>query len=1109
LETAHYLKRLALKLAILLAGLPVIFPISKSQGMTADEVMLSFRYQGVGNVYVTGLYDEHTMYLPVMELFNLLQIHYENSPGDFSLSGNFLNPDNPFRIHFSQYQVKLDRQVYSYAIDEFRIGEFDFFLSPKVFEEVFGLVFTVNLNALSLSLETIHTLPVEERMEREKSRERMEAREVSRVYYPLEYGRNRRVMGMGFADYNISGNYSGDNPSMNYTVTGGMELMGGDLQGNLLGSYNNNEHMLRSSNLRWRYVVRDNPWFSAFSAGQLVTSGLQTRQILGASVTNNPVEPRRIFESYVIEGTTEPDSEVELYLNNRLIDFRRADELGYYRFEFPLTYGTSRFAITIYTPTGEVQTIDRQLQIPFTFLPRGEIAYNIQGGLIQTGLSDGFTGQQVLHGDMAVGVTRWLTAKVGTEYLERETEGMPFIYGTLSARVFQEYLVNLDFAPEAFYRATASVIYPSSRNINVSYAHFLGQSFYNPRGAEEEIIATIYSPFNLFGANIGLRFGGEHTIYSGSSITRYRGDLNFRVNRLNFRFSYRDLLYISGEDRSFGQGQASSSVTYTFQRAPGVPVFVRGMFLRGSVNYNTFYNHIEQVNLQLSRSIRQSGRLIIGAGYDLISQEPFAQLGFTMDLNMLRSSTNVDYRNNAYGVRQSLRGSVGLDHRPERIVLDNRDQVGRAGASVILFVDNNNSGTYDEGDEIIPHNAIRLDRAAKTSLGPDGILRISQLQSYFRYNLEVNRNALPNPTLVPGIEQFSFVTDPNQYKRIEIAFYRTGIIDGTVYLEREAVLQPQGGVRLILTGQDRDIGETIRSFTDGGYYAMDLPPGRYTIEVDPSQLAFLNAYQKDGPLNFEIQALSEGDFVENLDIYILPGEAPDEPQPVEPEKPEPTEEQPAMDPPIEEEIPVQPEQILEEPEPVEEVLEEPEPVEETVPEPVVEDAPEEPEPTEVVAEQTADTHYIQVGIYATYGLADAARTRAEQVSGQPHYIKLHRGVGLHLVFSGLDNESGIASLEERLRSENFGEVFTREASDITERSSYHLRLRTFSDRESAIDYISEVGPALGMDLVLDYYETGNRHELRTESFGNLEKAMEAQKMLQGRSELQPVIVIRD
>ena len=1074
--------RLMFALAILIACQGKGFPASAQPVEDAEEVLLTFRFRGVGNVYVTGLYDNGVMYLPVTELFSLLYIHYETSPGDFSLSGTYLRPENPFRIYFNQHRVVLGQKQFTYTTEEFRIGELDFYLAPKVFEEVFGLFFTINLNTLSLALEASQLLPVEEREERERARGRMEAREVAREYYPLAFDRNRRVLGMGFADYTISGNYYGEDPSMNYTVTGGIEFMGGDLQGNLIGSYLGDQHQVRTSNLRWRYVVRDNPWFSTLSAGQISTTGLQSRQILGAAVSNNPIEPRRIYESYIIDGNTEPDSEVELYLNNRLIDFRRADEAGYYRFEFPLTYGTSRLSITIYTPTGEVRTIDRQLQIPFTFLPRGDVSYNVQGGFTQgwsSGISDG---KQIFHGDVAVGITNWLTAKVGAEHLEGSQDGMPFVYGSFSARLFSEYLVNLDIAPDAYYQASASVIYPSSRNINVTYTRFTGPSMYNFRNAEEEITASVYTPIRFLGNSLGLRLGGEHTVFQDASLTRYRGDLNFRIRRMNLRLTYRDLLYVTDGIRSPGQGQATASATYTFQRSPGLPVFVRGMFMRASVNYDTFYRDIDRVDLQLSRSVRQTGRLIIGAGYDLRTQQPFAQLGFTVDLNAVRSSTTADYRNQTYGVRQSLRGSIGFDHKPERIVFENRDQVGRAGASVILFVDNNNSGTYDEGDEIIPHRAVRLDRSAKVNVGPDGILRISQLQSYYRYNLEVNRNALPNPMLVPAKDQFSFVTDPNRYKRIEIPFYRTGVVDGMVYVEREGRLLPQGGLRLLLTGLDRDISETIRNFSDGGYYVMDLPPGRYTIEVDPTQLQFLNASQKGGPLHFEIRALSEGDFIENLDIHILPDEAPEETEPAEPEpaEPEPAEPEPA------------------EPEPAEPEPAEPEPAE---PEPA------EPEPAE--PEQTAATHYLQLGIYATFDLANDARVRAEQAGGQPCHIKLHRSFGLYLLFSGPDAEAETAGMAARLRDQGFPDVFRRAASDLTDIPRYHLRLRSFPTRDAAVDFISEVGPELGMDLILDYYESDSRHVLRTESFDSLDHVMEVQQMLLERGDLQPVIVVRE
>jgi len=837
-----------------------------------DEVLLTFRYTGVGNVYVTGYYDYELdkMFLPVTELFSLLQIYYESTPGDFSLAGNFLAPDNPFRIYFAQYRVDLDEETHEYSPDEFRIGEMDFFMSPLVFEEVFEMAFTVSMNALTLHLETPHTMPIEEAAERERARRLIEAREITREYFPMEYDRDRSLFDFGFADYNITANYSGDSPNMNYSVIGGAEVLGGDIQGTVTGRWSDVDHNIRSSNLRWRYVVRDNDWFSNFQAGQMSTSGLQPRSIRGASISNEPVEPRRLYETHIVDGTTEPDSEVELYLNNRLIDFKRADESGYYRFEFPLTYGTTQLTINVYTPTGEVQTIDRRVQIPFTFLPPGEVAYNIQAGQTETFLGDGEEEHTVLHGDVAVGITEWLTAKAGSEYIRDINDNRPFYYGSLSARVLGQYLLNADIAPDAFYRANASVMYPSGRSFSLQYTNYQESPLYSMGGADQDIQASFFTPFTITERPMGFRLGADHRMLGSSSVTRYRTDLSMRVGRFNIRANYRDALFYSDNEYELGQGRVTTSLTYTFMRSPGIPVFVRGMFLRGNVSYSTARNEIEEVSMRLNRSIRQFGRVSMDMAYDMRSEQFRASLGFIVDLQPVRSSTNVDVRGDRTNVRQNFRGSLGFDRNPDRIVPSNRNQVGRAGASVILFVDNNNSGTYDEGDEIIPHNAIRLDRSAQVQVGRDGLIRIGQLQSYFRYNLQVLRRALPNPMLAPGKDEFSFVADPNQYKRIEIPFYRTGVIDGTVFLLRDGVKQPQGGLRLQIKGVDSDFEATERNFSDGSFYAMDMPPGKYTIEVDPAQLDFLDAHMPDGPKEFEIRALAEGDFIENMEIVIEP-----------------------------------------------------------------------------------------------------------------------------------------------------------------------------------------------------------------------------------------------
>jgi hypothetical protein len=134
----------------------------------------------------------------------------------------------------------------------------------------------------------------------------------------------------------------------------------------------------------------------------------------------------------------------------------------------------------------------------------------------------------------------------------------------------------------------------------------------------------------------------------------------------------------------------------------------------------------------------------------------------------------------------------------------------------------------------------------------------------------VNRNAIANPTLVPLKTEFSFITDPNQFKRIELPFYRGGIVDGKVYIDKPTGMQGQGGLRLMIKGVNSTYEETVRTFSDGGFYAMDIPPGKYTLEVDQTQLGFLMVSNPQGVLNFEIQALSQGDYVEGIQIHLIP-----------------------------------------------------------------------------------------------------------------------------------------------------------------------------------------------------------------------------------------------
>jgi hypothetical protein len=184
-------------------------------------------------------------------------------------------------------------------------------------------------------------------------------------------------------------------------------------------------------------------------------------------------------------------------------------------------------------------------------------------------------------------------------------------------------------------------------------------------------------------------------------------------------------------------------------------------------------------------------------------------------------------------------------------------------------VDSNENELYDEGEEIVPAKAVRLDRSANILLGSDGLLRITQLQSYWKYRIDIDLAALPNPNLAPKLKSFSFIAEPNRFRAIDIPLYQTGTIDGTVLLEKNGQSQGQGGLRLILLKDGETEGEVIRTFSDGSYYSYGLLPGKYTLEVDPKQLEFMQASSNTAKLEFEIKALADGDYLEEMNIILL------------------------------------------------------------------------------------------------------------------------------------------------------------------------------------------------------------------------------------------------
>jgi len=868
-------KLIAQILAIALIFSPLIAFAQTPQADDEQEVLLSFRYKGVVSNYILSRYADDQFYLATSEIFSVLQIENRVNLRELSVSGEYSDTGNFYEINFGNQTATIGNKIIQISPDDYLVRETDFFLRPSVFEELLDLTFSIDFNNLTLSLETPVTMPIVSERERDRRRERMLRSQspLFRDFHPIRFDRKRQLLNAGFLDYNLSGNVTDGTNVFVYNTNTGFEVAGGDFQGNFAGSVSDEITSFNTSNVRWRYVMRDNLYLTQATVGQSTSSGLLNRAFTGVKLTNEPIEPRFIFDDFVFRGETTPDSEVELYLNNSLVDFQRADDLGNYSFQVPLSYGSSQYDVRIFSPTGQVRQEFTRLQIPFNFLPPGEVNYNINAGRLDNPIFGTPNRGFMTQNNVRAGLTNWLTAGAGVEYFNKYNT-TPTFTGSLSSRLLTKYLVTVEAANGAFVRFNTSAVFPSSSNFNVDYTYFLKEGgLYNPGRNKSSFNGSVFTPFEIAEIPFFFRWSTNYQQRQTSNVTRYSFDLNTRFDRLNLRMGFRDSQIGKLRFEATRLGRISTSATYTLARHSGIPIYLRGAFIRSQINFLPSTSEVEEIELQLSKSIMRNGRIQFNAGRNFIGNFNLFSMNLTLDFNKARTNTTTRSIRGTTSITQSIRGSVGFDSKNESLLLSNRQQVGRSGAAVRLFIDQNDNGSFDDDDTVLSEQAARLSRAGGAWFVSNDITYFTQLLAYNRYNLEINKNALKDPLLVPALESFSIVTDPNQYKQIDIPMYLSGVLEGSVSRIDSTGKEGVGGLRLQITGTAKSDKSEIyqnelRTFSDGSFYTFELPPGNYEMRVDSTQLEFLGMRADPEVMQFEIEALADGDIVEGREILL-------------------------------------------------------------------------------------------------------------------------------------------------------------------------------------------------------------------------------------------------
>lgn len=829
-----------------------------------DEAFFSIRYADIVNTIVTGRYFADSLYIPVGALLESLRIHYVLDPQNRRIGGFIVDPDSSYSIDLPAGVATFGDRRIPLPDSSFIPSDIEIYALPGALEAIFGFRFVVDLRNLIVRVSSATPLPVADAVERELRRARIESAELIQPDAPLRYARERALFGGGLLQYAFTAARVGSSFDYTADLAAGGEVAGGDIQGRMLAARTDGQLDVLDTDLRWRYVYGEDRWLNQIAVGTSFSNGLQPVEYHGLRLTNAPVRPRDRLGAHLVTGATEPGWEVELYVGGQLIGFTQADAQGHFALTMPLVYGTSLITLRFYGPGGQIVVEDRRVEVPFEFVPEGRLDYVIDAGRTAR---DRYS---LLHGGAVYGIRDWLSARGGLEYLGAPQASEPTPFLGVSARLRRNVIADLEAAPGAYVRVDAEASPTPNSSYGFSYTRTAGESFYFPSDLQHQLRVRAFAPADLWVANGSLRLVGEARWFDNGFVT-YNTELAAVANIPNLKpsLAYRRIGIVRNGDDLLGAEEISAGALY---RVPAMRErfdWLNGTLVVGQAGYQLNGGGLGRISLEASRTLLRDGRIAVGFEHDPISEDTRFSIRYFFDGPLVRSGLTVQQRSQETFTSGYVRGAVAYDPLRQRPLFSGREWLGSSAASIRLFVDRDNNGRYGAGEPLIDPNAIRFRRSIATVIGADSVLRTADLQAYNRYSVEIDQGRIKNPLWVPRFENFSFETDPNGYKRVDVPFYTAGVVEGTVLRRVGDALQPLSGVRVRLRSLDGRADVTVPTFSDGSYYHMGLPPGRYEASVDPGQLAILSAVA--APVSFEVDATAEGDFVEGIDIVLEPG----------------------------------------------------------------------------------------------------------------------------------------------------------------------------------------------------------------------------------------------
>jgi len=812
-----------------------------------DEISVFLNVQKVGGADIPAVIRDETVYLPIVDIFSFLKIKIEPSAQLDSVTGFFINQQASYSIDKLNNRITYQGKVFDLEKVDMVKTETNLYLRSPLFGQIFGLDCIFSFRSLSVQLNTKLELPIIREMRQEQMRANVNKLK-GEVKTDTTIERKYPALHFGMADWSvISSQQSHEKTDTRLNLALGTVIAGGEA--NVFLNYNNNTPFTeKQQQYLWRFVNNDRPILKQVIAGKIYGQQTSTinNPIVGVQFTNTPTTYRRSFGTYTLSDITEPNWTVELYVNNVMVDYIKADASGFYKFEVPLVYGNSAVKLKFYGPWGEERIKEENISIPFNFLPAKEMEYAVSAGMVEDTLNSRFS-----RANLNYGINRRITVGGGVEYLSSVTSGNTMPYLSASLRIMSGLLLSTEYTYGVRAKGLLSYSMPSNLQLELNYTKYeTGQKAINYNYLEERKALV----------SIPLR-GKNFAAYSRLIITQY---VLPKMKNTNAEMLWSGSVYgVSANFTTIGQfidvskPYVNSNLSLAFRLPHGLTItpqiqyeYNRGQLINARTNLEKPLFKHGFLNMSYEQNFRSNTRSIeVGFRYDL----SFAQTGFTVR-NINDQTTMIE----------SARGSLLYDRKTRYLGANNRTSVGKGAITLLPFLDVDGNGKRDKGEPRAMGLQFKINGGTIIRNDKDTTIRILDLTPYTSYLLELDKNSFDNISWQMRKLTMKVMIDPNQFKNIEVPISVMGEATGTVYSGERGLARILVGVY----GTDGNRAARVLTESDGYYSYLGLKPGKYIVRVDAEQLKKINMVSEPELIPITISHSFDGDIVEGLDFRL-------------------------------------------------------------------------------------------------------------------------------------------------------------------------------------------------------------------------------------------------